>query len=625
VRSESLRATTLALPAKYDVLSRLLHESLPSRGDIERICKVSRHPSVLAHELMTLNYTTLDQEGLKTPETLLEIPGADLHPVLIARYMLSFAIFLQNLHPDLERNMKDLSESPRAIMERLITLAVSHITTNDELLGSIEGLECVMIEAAYQTNIGNLRRGWLSTRRAMAIAQLMSLDRSDCQAQFKVLDSKSKFNPELMWFRIVFLDRYLCLLLGLSQGCLDRSMASSDMLAKDTPMGRLERVHCIIASGILERNASKPSPDDLVLTRKLDVELQKAARTLPSKWWLLPNLDPTSDDSEGVFWSSRRLFAQLFHYNLLNQLHLPYMLRASSSEGRYEYSRITCVNASREVLSRFIALRDFNGNAYSCRTVDFLALMAAMTLLLAHLDSNTTETENLLVHQYHSDRAMIEQMQENMKEVNRLNQDALSAQSSDLLGQLLAIEVEAADNDPSYAPSVRVQETGFVTAVSDGLHDGSVRVHVPYFGVINITGNGISPRVNATAGSSTNGERVSRTSIPESTEGLYTEAQMPRSRHFQSTETLMTSMETSNSITSVDVDTDRFSGGERSEIPRADTSHMGLQFVNELQSDISSNFLYNGDYLELAAGGEDWGFQGVDMAFFESLMRSSGH
>lgn len=65
----------------------------------------------------------------------------------------------------------------------------------------------------------------------MGIAQLMGTNRSDHQAQYKVLDLKTKYHPQLMWFQIVFLDRYLCLMLGLSQGCIDRCMASDAMLA----------------------------------------------------------------------------------------------------------------------------------------------------------------------------------------------------------------------------------------------------------------------------------------------------------------------------------------------------------------------------------------------------------
>ncbi|KAH6662820.1 hypothetical protein B0J14DRAFT_662414 [Halenospora varia] len=123
-------------------------------------------------------------------------------------------------------------------MERLEALAVSLVTTDDELLGSIEGLECVMIESVYQANIVNPRRSWVSGRRAMSITQLMGLNRSSNLAQYKMLDPKTKYHPQLMWFRIAFLDR----------------MASDMMLANDTPMGHLERIHCVAASRILEHS-----------------------------------------------------------------------------------------------------------------------------------------------------------------------------------------------------------------------------------------------------------------------------------------------------------------------------------------------------------------------------------
>ncbi|CAN8101135.1 unnamed protein product [Discula destructiva] len=170
----------------------------------------------------------------------------------------------------------------------------------------------------------------------------------------------------------------------------------------------------------------------------------------------LQTLTPCS----GIF---RRLFAQVLHYNLLNQLHLPYMLRSSSANRRHEYSLMACVNASREMLSRFITLRNSNGVAYRCRTIDFIALMAAMTLLLAHLDSHGSETESLLAHRYHSDRAMIE-LAKNMQELNRVRSDALSAQIADWLARLLAIEAEAAeDGQPRCGRTLSVQKAGVET------------------------------------------------------------------------------------------------------------------------------------------------------------------
>lgn len=583
---------------------------------------------------MTIPYTTLDQKGLKTPEILLEIPEPDAHPVLISKHMLLLASFLQNLHPDLHKEIKGLSESPRVIMERLADLAISLVTTNDEFFGYIEGLECVMIESVYQANIGSLRRSWLAGRRAMNIAQLMGINRSDHQAQYKVLDTKTEYDPQLMWFRIVFLDRYLCLMLGLSQGCLDRSMASDAMLANDTPMGRLERIHCVIASRILERNESKPSSHELALTRTLDVELQRAARSLPSKWWLAPNLDLTSNDSQALFWSTRRLFAQVLHYNLLNQLHLPYMLRSSLAERSYEYSLIACVNASREVLSRFITLRSFNGIASSCRTVDFLAHMAAMTLLLAHLDSHLSETENLLAHQYHSDRAMIEQVQENMKEINRVNSDTLSAQSANLLGRLLTIEIDTADDYPQYARRVSVQEAGTGTALLDQDEDAIVSVHIPYFGIIKIAREGISKEIPKLQAPTATTHRPGQSQIGDRSSTTRTETQMRPSslagfREISNVEA-MTPVEASYShVESLSMMSDTYAKAQGQSgtfsIPANGANdvatHLALQHENRLSDPLWEHEEYPG----LAAGGEDWAFQGIDLAFFDSLTRSSGN
>ncbi|KAL9082714.1 MAG: hypothetical protein Q9165_008813 [Trypethelium subeluteriae] len=631
---------------KYERLSQLLHRSLPSREDTERICNASRHPfvPVLAHEILTVPYTTLHQNGLKTPYSLLDTPKSNQHPVLLARHMLQIAVFLQHLHPEIHEEMKGLSESPRAIRKRLADLAISLVTTNNELLGSIEGLECVMIESMYEANAGDLRRSWLAGRRAISIAQLMDLDRPSSQAQYKVLDSKTEYHPQLMWFRIIFLDRHLSLMLGLPQGPLDCSMASDAMLADDTPTGRLERRQCVLASRILERNESKRASDDFALTLTLDAELQKAARSLPSRWWLAPNLDNVaSTDSKALFWDTRRLFAQVLHYNLLNQLHLPYMLRSSSaSEHKYEYSGITCVNASREVLSRFITLRSFDRIAYSwsCRIVDFLALMAAMTLLLAHLDSQrSSDPQNLLAHQYLTDRAMIEQAQEHMEEVNRLNSDALSTQSADLLRRLLAIEVEIGDGNPRCARRVSVQEAGTETALSGQDNDAVLKVHIPYFGIIKIAREGIckevpKPQATPATTSRPSQSRVVDGSSTASTETLYTEPQMrlsglTRPSEVQNVEVTVPIDRGYGYVESDSIMSDSYAKTqvptETPPIPATAANGTATYIAPQLQNALFSSLRQYADYPELAAGGEDWAFQGVDMAFFESLMSSSGN
>lgn len=587
-------ATRVKLTDYEQQMANVLYNSLPQRQDIDRICAAKRF-AVLAHETMTTPFMVLEQRGLATPAILLDIPQADQHPVLIARYMLLLATVLQS------QDIKDLSEPDRAIIERMMDLATTQVTRNDRFLGSIEILECLMIESAYHANVGNLRRSWLAGRKAMSVAQLMGLNREHGQAQYEMLGSQTLYDSKILWFRIVDHDRYLCLMLGLPQGCLDRSMASDAVLASDSLLGRVERVHCVIASHILERNESRQSAQDPTLTRTLDVELQKAARQLPNKWWLVPNLR-LSPHPQAVFWDTRRLFAQVLHYHLLVQLHLPYMLRSSSSANmKHEYSLITCVNASREILSRFIALRSFEGVAYSCRTIDFIALMAAMTLLLAHLDSHHTETENLLAHQYHSDRATIEQVQDSMEELNRVSSDALSAQIAAWLARLLAIDTETVvDGQPRCARMVSVQEAGAEASLLSGEGDGdnsAVIVQLPCFGTLKITRNGMSRGMHV--------QHKAQIGHRNATDSLEDLTPLDPLDSLDSAYSGVGAPSTSES--------DGYSGLLEGLSPSVPASHD----VSRLQQGLAQ-------YPDVAAPGENWAFQGVDWAFFENLTKHAG-
>lgn len=493
--------------------------------------------------------------------------------------MLKLALFIHHFPPTMREEL-ELPEDIRTTVERLASVAIALVTTKDELLYSIEGLECVMLESVYQANIGNLRRSWVAGRRAMGIAQLMGLHRTDGRTQFHVIDKKAIYNTRIIWLRIMFLDRQICLLLGLPEGSPDRTMDAGPDFDSEDEIGQMESIYCVISSRILERNALKPSADNYPLTRDLDIELQKAARRLPSKWWLPPTLQDL-ESSETVFWESRRIFTQVVHYNLLNQLHLPYMLRSSggSRKNEYEYSRMTCVNASREVLVRFVNLRTFNGISYVCRTLDFIALMSAMTLILAHLASKSSETENLLAHQYLSDRAMIEKTQENMVAMNRVNSDALSAKSANLLGRLLALEASV-EGSSQRARKIQVHEAENETDLSDENAQDVVILNIPYFGTVRIASEGLRKEAPSVPESG-----VGRANGTENT-SMYGQDELIQPR--------------SSSAFALD-----------SYHAMVDTEMPQYDFADPLQHD---------ELPELTAQGQDWALQGTDLAFFDSLM-----
>jgi hypothetical protein len=591
-----------------DPLSQSLYDSLPSRRDTARIYKASGgHHSIPFHDILTTPYGILDQDCLRSQSRLLEIPGPNAHPVLIARHMLHLASFLQHLHPDLHEELRDLSEPPQIIRERLADKAISLVTTNDRFMGSIEFLECIMIESLYQANCGYLRRSWITARRAMTIAQSMGFHRPGVRLQYKVLHPETKAYPHFMWFRIVSYDRQMCLMIGMPQGTTDRSMASDAMLAKDSASGRLERIHCVIASQILERNEYDSASYDFACMQNLDKELQRAARSLPSRWWLVPNLSGETKGSQALFWEMRRLSQQLFHYNLLNQLHLPYMLR-DSAERKFDYSRITCVNASREILSRFIMLRRWNQVSFSCRTIDFTALMAAMTLLLAHLNSHrSSQADNFLAAQYLGDRAMIEQAQENMKELNRLNSDTLSARSAQLLNRLLAIEAKAAEGDLQSAQSVSVQGPETEESQSDDSTNPGKQVYIPYFGVIKAAGE------NHADGMSSQAQHV-----PLSNNQQGQPSVVIRTGQEAETQTLPAYLATS-------LPPDSYNNHYRNKFNSNSTNNNVTALFAPLLSEVLSDdptqqFEYPGTVARI----DDDAFQDLDLAFLDNLMRGTG-
>ncbi|KAI1434147.1 hypothetical protein GGR50DRAFT_440137 [Xylaria sp. CBS 124048] len=481
-------------PNKYIQLSRSLFEALPPQGDVELIWKAGNRTSVhLVHhfQMSPEDNERTDIDHLK--QRLLRRPSPNAHPVLIARYMLILAKFMQYLPPQCFETLGELSLPPRTLMRRLAETASSLAIDSEELLGTIEGLECVIIEGTFQANIGNIRRAWLAYRRALSIAQLMGIHRAANPAPPNYVDSSStSVNYQTMWFRIVYVDRFLSLMLGLPPGSLDYGVANKSVVATETPLGQLSRIHCTVAAQILERNDCDST--DYEFTQKIDEKLQKAANSLPSKWWLTPNLAAT--DEQFVFREVLTVVEQIYHYNLLNQLYLPFILQYNEGPNdtdarkRSEYAKHTCINSSREVLTRFNALRSSSGIALCCRSVDFLGLMAAITLLLAHLSSHLSDdsrkfASNLMIHQRLSDRAIIERMLEYMEEVGHWNTDILTQKSAEWARQLLIVEADAADGQ-----SYTLERISARNGHAPSSEEHTVLISLAYFGVIGVTRRG---------------------------------------------------------------------------------------------------------------------------------------
>ena len=213
--------------------------------------------------------------------------------------------------------------------------------------------------------------------------------------------------------------------------------------------------------------------------------------------------------------------------------------------------------------------------------VDFLALKAAMTLPLAHLHSeHSSDAQNPLAQQYFTDQAMIEQVHEHMKEVNRLNTDVLSAQSADLLRRLLLVKVNSSGDSLHCARRVSVHGAGSETVLPEP-DDSTIVVHIPYFGIIKIAREGLSRQILR--------------SQPIAARAFVTKAMLPANSSKGNTNALQSSIGVNDDPTTF--------------------------LPSYFQNDLLESLLQQAEYPGLTAVREEWAFQGVVMVFFDTLMR----
>lgn len=473
---------------KYHDLSSQLVAAWPSQRDLNLILSLpSSVLDVLQNFTCTL-YSAPPDQNTSSPRDILQLPPPGSHPVLIARKLLLLGSFLQGIRPSYQ-HIDGLSLSFRdTLMFRMIETAHNQVTHDDDLVDSIEGIECLLTESLYYNYSGNLRHSWRTVRRAMLLAQLMGLHRdSQSLGQVKVLEpsTRARTDPPRIWFRLVQMDRYLSLMFGLPLNFFDDSFADPKVLEGCVDMERMQRIQCVATGRILQRDQA--GIDDPTVTNEIDTLLYEASCAMPPRWWLPPSAGDNTKSLDEIV----RVMNLLVHHHLLVRLHLPYLLRFSADR-KYDYSKITAVNASREVLSHFVSFRASNPATPYCSGVDFLVFISGTVLCIAHIEGRRQRQMygpglgdtrgdvffNSLVHRRLADRGLMERAVEGM------------AVMASVLRRLLEIEACAAAGMTYCTYSSREDSTGVMEGFEckGDLDDGGnvLSIHIPYFGSIKI-------------------------------------------------------------------------------------------------------------------------------------------
>jgi hypothetical protein len=219
--------------------------------------------------------------------------------------------------------------------------------------------------------------------------------------------------------------------------------------------------HLITIAGlIVDRNQAEPT-HAFSTTQNIDEKLDELAKQMPSSWWELPDYSTFERDhaTADLF---DRVLVQIWHYELESLLHLPYMLRAAIDR-RYEYSRLSCLSASRKLVQWWIFLREQSKAPLICKIIEFQAFKAAITLLLGNLQPSQTVKDAMQIRQEEEDMKLVDTVRNIFEELQALENDVVLVQSAEVLKTLQSINL----NDPGKG--------------------GNIRLTIPHFGTISVS------------------------------------------------------------------------------------------------------------------------------------------
>ena len=355
----------------YDVVHKSLVALLPSQHDADIIFESSNGWMILKGVYSASQDIYVDRDEQSYALDMAAV--AQERSIIVARTLLHLAICVSSLPPEFNQSRLTAIWSLDATMQNYVTTVTSLITNVDENMLTLHGLECLMLLAVYHMNSANLRQSWLVVRRAMNLAHLMGFHRIVIQPDMDP-PVPAVSNAKALWRRFVDLDRYLGLHLRLPFGADDLPVPLEDDL-QVIHRAKINALSREIAD--LERDIT---PQSYAKALALDEKLESNMREMPPDFWDVPNIPSTARSPES-FAALERLMVQMWHFEMKIFVHLPYLLRAPH-ESRYEFSKVTALQASRNILMRWFALRNASITQACCRFGEIGVFIAAVTLAL---------------------------------------------------------------------------------------------------------------------------------------------------------------------------------------------------------------------------------------------------
>jgi hypothetical protein len=342
-----------------------------------------------------------------------------------------------------------------AELEKHLELIESLIIQDDQYMGTLSGVEVAFLQARHYGEIGQIRRAWLTTRRALSFAQLMGLHRT-----------RINVRQDFAFWGLFQFDRFCSLMLG-SPPLINDIHCNLTFKGKDLPLvmsnnGFLTRL-AVVAGKVMDRvQGCKDMTFSSLLA--VDQEITRLGSQMPPEFWHLESVSPKTFSGMAQ-WMDKSLGQVMYHETRM-VLHLPYLLRSVTSPG-FEYSREACIESARSVLRLFQVMRsEENKEAYKVNSVDFIAIIAATTIVMGLIGGirpitqqfDTARQQQLDQH----DWELLDLTLQTYKRVENRPFGKIASQSRKVLEKLTQFR------DPHHKP----EETG--------------KIVIPFFGTITV-------------------------------------------------------------------------------------------------------------------------------------------
>ena len=307
----------------------------------------------------------------------------------LAKALLCISISLQ------ETSISNTFQASTAIemTNRYLEVIDELVLSDDELAGTLDGIECLLLQSKHDSNNGRLRKAWITLRRGISFAQLLG-----CHLRSTQSDQPNEhiLRRQSIWNALYFGDRYLSLLLGLPY-CVSENQIHSTAFNGFYPIkAETERAGsdylfrlARLVGHIIDRNHTTAPTEALTMTVKIEGELIDLAATMSNEWWAL---DMHEDEMSSLLLS--RILPQFWHHQARALLHLPFMLKATTDR-KYGYNKIAALESARGMINLFHLFRPVQGfGSPVCKIIDFQAFTAAMILVLNFLGVSPSNPGN---------------------------------------------------------------------------------------------------------------------------------------------------------------------------------------------------------------------------------------